>query len=163
MQQKNENAEKLKELVEDIKMAMLVTINENHELKARPMSTAQVDDEGNLWFFTNEFSGKVKEVSLNHEVMLNYSSPSVNSYLTIKGNAMLVNDDAKIKELWNPVYKAWFPKGEGDPAIILLKVTPAEAEYWDGSSSKIVVAVQLLKALVTGKEYDAGEHGTITM
>ena len=163
MQQKNEDIQKLKSLVEDIKMAMLVTANADNELKARPMGTAEVDEDGNIWFFTNEFSEKVKEISFNNEVMVNYASPSANSYVAINGNASLVNDPAKVKKLWNPLYKVWFPKGEDDPAIILLKVAPSYIEYWDGSGSKIVVAVQMLKALVTGKGFKGGEHGTIAV
>ena len=48
MQQKNEDIEKLKNLIDDIKMAMLVTANADNELKARPMGTAEVDEEGNV-------------------------------------------------------------------------------------------------------------------
>lgn len=163
MQPENENVEKLRSLVDDIKMAMLVTANADNEMKARPMATAEIDEEGNAWFFTNEFSEKVNEITLNNEVMVNYNSPSANSYIAINGIASLVNDLAKVKAWWNPVYKIWFPKGEEDPAIILLKVIPTYIEYWDGSGNKIVVAIQMLKALVTGQEFKGSEHGTITV
>jgi general stress protein 26 len=57
--------------------------------------------------------------------------------------------------------KAWFPDGVDDPRLILLKVTPETAEYWDGTSSKIVLAFSLLKAIVTGDQPDAGKHDKI--
>jgi general stress protein 26 len=42
-----------------------------------------------------------------------------------------------MKELWNPIMKAWFPEGLHDPKILLVKAEPEEVEYWDNSSSKI--------------------------
>ncbi|RZL13380.1 MAG: pyridoxamine 5'-phosphate oxidase, partial [Pedobacter sp.] len=31
-------------------------------------------------------------------------------------------------------------------------------EYWDSDSSKLVVAFNMLKAIVTGEQYDEGKH-----
>lgn len=57
--------------------------------------------------------------------------------------------------------KAWFPEGSEDPNLILIKVKPVVAEYWDSTSSKMVVAFNMLKAIVTGEEYDEGHHDKI--
>ena len=155
-----ESLKKLKDLVADVKIAMLCTSHNGH-LRSRPMSTAQFDDEGNLWFFTNEHSGKADEVAGDHEICLAYSSPSKNTYVSISGNAQIVNDWVKMKELYNPAIKAWFPKGLDDPDLELLKVIPFKAEYWDSSSSKMVLLFQMAKAIVTGEKYHEGQHGKI--
>ena len=155
-----ESLKKLKELVDEVKIAMLCTSQKDH-LRSRPMSTAQFDDEGNLWFFTNEHSGKADELQVNHQICLSYSLPSKNSYISISGDARIVNDWAKMKELYNPAIKAWFPKGLDDPELALLKVTPHQAEYWDSSSSKMVILYQMAKAIFTGHKYHDGEHGTV--
>ena len=159
-QSQNENFTKITELIEDVRINIFVTMDTNGPLRGRPMSTVKVDEEG-IWFFTNEYSGKSKEISHNNEVFLSYSSPSKNSYVALNGVASLVNDREKIEELWNPAMKAWFPEGLDDPKIQLIKVTPSSAEYWDSSSNKIVIAYNMLKAAVTGEEYDEGEHGTV--
>ncbi|WP_299291477.1 pyridoxamine 5'-phosphate oxidase family protein [uncultured Mucilaginibacter sp.] len=153
----------LKDKIEDVRIAMLVTVNQNHEIHARPMGTAKVDDEGNIWFFTNEYSSKVDEVSHENKVVVTYSNPSNNTYLSIKGTASLVDDKEKMKELWNPIIKAFFPDGIDDPKLTLLKVDTQEAEYWDSNSSKMVVGFQMLKAIVTGGRYDQGDHGKIQL
>ena len=140
MQQNIENIEKLKGLVNTIGIAMLVTVNSANELKARPMSTADIDTEGNIWFFTDVFSDKTAEILFNNEVIINYAAPALTKYISIYGNASLVNDVDQIKELWSPAFKAWFPEGETDDAVILLKVTPSHIEYWDGGSSNIIVS-----------------------
>ena len=157
-----ESIKKLKELVDEVRIAMLCT-SQDDQLRSRPMSTAQFDDEGNIWFFTNEHSGKADEVSESHQICLAYSSPSKNSYISISGSARIVNDWAKMKELYNPAIKAWFPEGLDDPNLALLKVTPSEAEYWDSSSSKMVTLFQMAKAIVTGEKYDEGQHGKIEL
>lgn len=161
----NDNKEsltKLKELVDEVRIAMLCTSQGDH-LRSRPMSTAQFDDEGNIWFFTNEHSGKSDELSANHQICLAYSNPSKNSYISISGDARIVNDWTKMKELYNPAIKAWFPQGLDDPNLALLKVTPSQAEYWDSSSSKMVTLFQMAKAIVTGEKYNEGQHGKIEM
>ena len=68
-----------------------------------------------------------------------------------------------MKELWSSILKAWFPLGLNDPDIILIKVTPNEVNYWDSSSSTMVVLFNMLKAIATGKEYEEGEHGKINL
>ena len=155
-----ESLKKLKELVNEVKIAMLCTSQSDH-LRSRPMSTAQFDDEGNIWFFTNEHSGKADELSRDHQICLAYSSPSKNSYISISGDARIVNDWVKMKELYNPAIKAWFPQGLDDPNLALLKVTPLQAEYWDSSSSKMITLLQMAKAIATGEKYNEGQHGKI--
>ncbi len=153
----------LKDKVEDVRIAMLVTVNQNHEIHSRPMGTVDVDEEGDIWFFTNEFSPKVAEVSHENKVLLTYSHPGNNTYLSIKGTASIVEDREKMKKLWNPIIKAFFPDGLDDPKLTLLKVTTAEAEYWDSNSSKMIVGFQMLKAAITGERYDQGDHGKIEL
>ena len=161
----NNNQEKLlkiKELVAEVKIAMLCTRDDN-KFRSRPMSTAQFDDEGNIWFFTNEFSAKADEIEANHQVCLAYSSPSKNTYISINGTAVVVNDGTKMKELYNPILKAWFPEGLDDPKLALLKVIPEGAEYWDSSSSKMVILFGMAKAIIKGEKFDAGDHGKVSL
>jgi general stress protein 26 len=139
MQQNIKIVDELKSLVNNIGIAMLVTINAAKELMSRPMSTADIDTEGNIWFFTDEFSDKAAEISFNNEVMINYAAPTLKKYISIYGIASLVKDIDQIKDLWNPAFKAWFPDSETNDIVILLKVTPSRIEYWDGGCNKIIV------------------------
>lgn len=157
-----ENIDKLKELVKDVRTAMLCTRHEDH-IHSRPMGTADIDDEGNIWFFTNEFSGKANQIEQEPKVCLAYSHPGKSTYVSILGDAEIVEDKAKMKELWNPLIKAWFPEGLDDPKLALLKVNPYEAEYWDASSSKMVNFFKIAVAAVSGGKTDVGEHGKISL
>ena len=161
--EQKQNIEKYKALVDEIKIASLVTNTEKDGLRGRPMSTAAVDADGSIWFFTNQFTEKVEEINSNDSVLLTYTSLSANAYVMINGSAEVVYDRGKMQSLWNPALKAWFPEGLDDPQMKLLKVDPKEVEYWNGSSSKVVFAFQVLKAMVKGETYKDGEHDKISM
>ncbi len=160
--EESENLNKLRALIKNISIAMLSSIKDGH-IHSRPMATSEIDQEGIIWFFTKDNSGKIDEIEKNNSVTLNYTNISTNTYVTIIGKVELTEDKGKIEELWNPLLKAWFPKGSKDPEIGLLKFTPQNVEYWDGSSSKMVVLVNTIKAALTGKGYDAGEHDSFTL
>ncbi len=158
-----EAVEKFKKLVNDVNVCMFTTINDNLDLFSRPMVTAEVDDEGNAWFFTNEFSEKIHEISRDNNVYLIYSNPKTNTYVTVKGTCTVVVDRAKINELWTPTLKAWFPEGSDDPKLCLLKVITEDAHYWNHSSSKMSVFFSMLKAIAKKEKIESGEIGKLNL
>ncbi|GGH05387.1 pyridoxamine 5'-phosphate oxidase family protein [Mucilaginibacter phyllosphaerae] len=160
---KTESLKYFKDKVNEVKTAMLTTYTPEKGFHSRPMGTADVDNEGNIWFFTNEYSPKASEISVENTVSLTYSDVKNHTYLSVVAEAELVDDKAKMKELWNPFIQAFFPEGVDDPKLILLKVKPTDAEYWDSSSSSMVVLFNMLKAVVGGKQYDEGKHGKIDL
>ncbi len=162
-QSKTESLKYFRDEINEVKTAMLTTYNSERGFSSRPMGTADVDAEGNIWFFTNEYSAKASEISVENTISLTYSDPKNHTYLSIIGEAEFVDDKAKMKELWNPFVKAFFPEGLDDPKLTLLKITPTDAEYWDSDSSSMVVLFNVLKSAVTGKRYDEGKHGKIDL
>lgn len=160
----NQNIEKLIEMVKDVRICMLITNEKKAEnLSGRPMSIAKIDDDGTMWFFTKESSYKVNEIEESKKVSIAITNESTNNYLMINGTATLTSDKTKMAALWNSIMKAWFPLGLDDPDMALIKVVPNEVNYWDSSSNKMVVLFNMLKAIVTGKEYDEGEQGKISL
>jgi general stress protein 26 len=153
------DVEKLRDLIKGISFAMLTTVDEDGSLRSRPMQTQEAEFNGELWFFTSASSAKVDEVQSDQRVNVSYSDPDDNRYVSLSGTASLVRDREKIKELWKPVLKAWFPDGLEDPDLALLRVKVEKAEYWDSPSSKMVQLAGFLKALATGQRLDyAGEN-----
>ena len=151
--------EKLCEMIKDIDFCMLTTVDENDELHSRPMSlNGDVDEEGNLWFFTSSNSHKAGEIERTPNVNVSFVDTSDQRYVSISGTAQLIHGRDKIKELWKPVLKAWFPDGPDQPDVVLLKVKMTKAEYWDGPSSTISQAVSFVSAILTGKQVELGEN-----
>lgn len=142
---------KLGELIEDIKIAMLTTVEEDGSLRSRPMGTQQVEFDGDLWFFTAASAPKVGEVQRERQVNVSYADAGSQRYVSVSGSAQLVRDRPKIEQLWNPIFRAWFPQGLEDPDLALLKVSVERAEYWDAPSGKLVQLYGFVKALATGQ------------
>jgi general stress protein 26 len=155
-----QNIQKLGELIEGIDVAMLTTVCPDGSFHTRPMGTQKAPFDGVLWFFTGEHSPKVGELQTNSRVSLGYAEPSHNRYVAVSGRGEIVHDRALAERLWNPIYKAWFPKGLEDPELAILKVTVEKAEFWDAHSSKIVQLIGFAKAIATGHPYRPGpdEH-----
>jgi general stress protein 26 len=149
-------------MLEDIDFAMLATIA-GGKFRSRPMSTQEMDENGDLWFFTSDDTHKVEEIEADDRVLVAYSKPEDNTFVSVFGRAQIVRDRDKIEELWSPIYKAWFPEGLDDPKICLLKISVEEAEYWDSPNSKLVQLAGFVKALVTGQEADGGDYGKINL
>src|SRR5688500_9548991 len=151
--------EKLREMIKAIDLCMLTTVDESDELHSRPMSlNGDVDEEGNLWFFTSSQSHKASEIERTPNVNISFIDTGDQRYVSISGVAQLLQDKQKIKELWKPVLKAWFPDGPEQPDVALLKVKMTKAEYWDGPSSTISQAVSFVSAIITGKQVELGEN-----
>ena len=65
----NQAIEKLKSLAEDIRFCMYTTI-EDDRIVSRPMTTLDIDAEGNVWFFTSRQTGLVKDTHRGDPVTL---------------------------------------------------------------------------------------------
>jgi general stress protein 26 len=154
--------EKIKELVSRSRVGMLGTLEEG-VMRFRPMSHVDIDDEGKIWFFTSRDSWKAEDIQRNPTVQLVYINESDSLYLTIDGIASLVENQQRMRELFNPFVKAWFPKGLNEPSLALLVVNPMELEYWSNDDGKVLTYMKMLAAAVSGSQPSMGEHGKLTM
>lgn len=159
----HDSREKVWEMIKDIKVAMMVTMDAEGHHFARPMVAQQPDEHHDLWFFTSLNSPKVEEIKAHPEVLLSYADIGGNTYVSVSGEAAVVQDRAKIDELWSESLKAWWPEGKDDPNLTLICVTPKSAEYWDGPASMVVQAFGYLKARMTGEPEKMGENRTVRL
>jgi general stress protein 26 len=133
-----ENVRKLADLIRGCKVAMLTTLADDDTLRSRPMATLDVEFDGTLWFFTEASSAKVAEVAHDRQVNVSYCNPERGRYVSLSGAGRLVDDPGRIRALWRPVLKTWFPKGPDDPDLALLRVDVLLAEYWNGPASDMI-------------------------
>lgn len=126
---------RLGDMIQDIHVAMLTTALPDGTLRSRPMATQTTRFEGDLWFFTRVSSAKVDELERNPHVNVSYISPFGERYVSVSGRVSLVTDRTWIKKLWRPSLKLWFPQGEEDLDLALLRVKVDEAEYWDSNAN----------------------------
>ena len=148
--------------IRDIKFAMLTTESESGFLHSRPMATLEATEAGAFWFFTGKSSLKVREIYHDHRVNLAYIGGDNDTFVSVAGEAHIIEDHAKAKALWNPFMKAWFPQGVDDPDLALLRVDVDEAEYWDVASKKMTTLIRFARSLVgAGSPDESTGHGRI--
>jgi general stress protein 26 len=159
MDERVKDIEQVGDLIRGIRVAMLTTVDGDGELHSRPMATQDVDFDGTLWFFTAADSEKAAELERDARVNVSYADEDRSRYVSLSGSARLVRDRERIRELWKPFLKAWFPKGLDDPELALLEVTVTAGEYWDAPSSRLVRLAGLVKGAPTGTGMRGAEHG----
>jgi len=157
---------KLWDLIKDIRFAMFTTRHGNGHLHSRPMTTqnSSLDEDANLWFFMSLKGDPVADLLADSTVNVVYADPGADSYVSVSGNAAVVEDMAKKEQLWSKLAQAWFPGGAADPDLALVCVKITHANYWDVKESKLVQLYQMAKAAITGKPpTDLGEHAEVRM
>ena len=143
------------------RIAMLTTEDEGH-LVSRPMASLARPDEGKIYFVTRK-DAKVGEIGGSAPVNLGYADTHKNTYLSVSGTAHTSQDRDKLREIWNPNVEAWIPEGPDADDVALITVEPADAKLWDSTSSNLIYAGKVLKALVTQSPPDTGKIVEVTL
>lgn len=157
---------RLWEMVRDIRFAMLTTHHSNGHLHSRPVTTqnSELDDTDNIWFFMSRSGEPVADLTADPVVNVAYADPGADSYVSVSGTAMVVEDMAKKQQLWSKMAEAWFPGGVDDPDLALVRVKITHADYWDVRDNKLVQLYKMAKASVTGERpQNLGEHALVRM
>jgi general stress protein 26 len=147
----HQGAEKLYALIDDIRICMMTTNDEEGRLYSRPMYALEPDASGHILFFTKISSSKMGEVKQNSRVNLAFSHPGKHHYVSVSGRAQIIRDRQSILEKWSEPMRAWFPEGSDDPELTLIRVHPETGEYWDSPSGAMMYLYGYAKAVLTGK------------
>ncbi len=149
---------KLGELIEDMSVAMLTSLNESDSMDSKPMSPLEMDSEGAIWFFTELNTSKTANLSTAN---LAFSDSSNGTYVSLSGRGEIHKNSGDIHRLWTVFAKPWFPDGPDSPNLALLKFIPNAAEYWDAPHSKTIRLFSIAASIVMGKPVNMGDHDII--
>jgi general stress protein 26 len=108
---------KIADIISGIHFAVLTTLEPDGTLHSRPMTTQQVEFDGDLWFFTNSDSPKAWETNQHRQVNVASADPGKGKYFSASGTATLSYDRAKMKELWNLLTRYSFRKVWKTPTL----------------------------------------------
>ncbi|WP_433220974.1 pyridoxamine 5'-phosphate oxidase family protein [Dactylosporangium sp. CS-047395] len=128
---------KVIELVGRAQSAMLTTMTAAGDHVSRPMAVQETEFDGDLWFFADGDSDKVRQIQAEPRVNVSLSNDKKSEWTSIAGTAEIVHDPAKAEQLWSKPLEAWFPDGPRSPGLALIKVHADTAEFWDAPTSKV--------------------------
>jgi len=157
----DDQTRKVAELIKGERFGFLTTITMDGRLTSRPMTLQEVEFDGDLWFFAERDSHPVEHVAASPQV--NVGVGSGGTWVSLTGDAVVVDDVAKKRELWNSGVEAWFPQGPDDAGVVLLKVVADSAEYWDSPGGRLATAFSFVKAKVTGERIEGGENEKVDL
>ncbi|MGA8076002.1 MAG: pyridoxamine 5'-phosphate oxidase family protein [Xanthobacteraceae bacterium] len=148
------------DLMKKISICMFATWD-GRELHARPMGAYVRREDDAVYFLSDARRHKDDEISRYSKVCLAFTDTGGQDYVSLSGHAEVSNDRGKIRELWGTPAKAWWDSAD-DPNIRVLKVTPAEAEYWD-APGKTVAYIKMAAAAMSGHRPDMGDNRKVGM
>ena len=165
----DEKLQKLHALIEEIETAMFTTRRPDGRLVSRPMATQKHAEGADLWFVTWRGAAKVDEVRNDPQVNLAYFKDRTKEWVSVSGRARVVDDRAKIAELYRPDWRAWFGDEGGqhdgtadDPRMILIAVDVEMAMFLEVNKPQPVVLFEIVKGMVTGNPPKVGEPQQVT-
>ena len=151
----------LNELIQDIEIAMLTTRRPDGRLVSRPMATQKPQPDADLWFVTDRDAHKLDEIAAEPQVNVAYYNNQTREWVSVSGRARISHDRARIRELYQPDWKIWFPDeggerdgGPDDPRLTLLLIDVESAVYAVSTKSRAGALVEMAKSFATGGEPD---------
>ena len=149
-------------IIQNERIAMLTTEDEEGRLVSRPMATLARPDEHRIYFVTR-VDAKVGEIGGSAQVNLGFSNTHNSTYLSVSGIARTSQDRDKLHELWSMFVEAWLPQGPDAPDVALVTVEPDHAKLWDSTSSSLIHAGKVLKAFATQRPPSGGTIKDVSM
>lgn len=120
----------LSRLMRKMDFCMLVTQAARGGLNSRPMSNNRdVNFKGDVYFFTNGKTQKVRDIAANPQVSLNFEGGK-GLFISVKGKAKLIKDKETFAEHWVDDLGRWFKKGIDTPGLTLIHVKGSKLRYW---------------------------------
>ena len=156
--------EKFYETVDGLAAAMMTTRRPDGHLQSRPMANQKRAAGADLWFVTTEGTSKLDDLAHDSHVNLAYYTDRNGEWVSVSGTAAISRDRARIRELYAPDWKLWFPS-EGDPRhgtaedprMVLIGVTVHAAVFLEINKPRPVLLFEAVKGWVTGTEPKLGE------
>jgi general stress protein 26 len=152
-------------LIDGIEIAMMTTRRPDGSLVTRPMATQQQEPDADLWFVTSIETHKVDELEADPHISLGYYDDGTKEWVSVSGTARITQDRDKIRELYQPDWKAWFEDEGGerdgspdDPRLALIFVDAHTVHYFKSKHSKPVTLLEIAKGIVTGTQPDLGRE-----
>lgn len=150
---------KLIDLLQEHPIGMLTTFG-NEGPRSVPMSRQEIEPTAELWFISARDTAHTRAIQEDPRVSLTFSARD--AWVATYGHAEVVDDTAKLRDLWTTFAEAWLPGGPEDPNAVLIRVDLESGEYWDSPGGKVASLLSFAKAKLTGDTYD-GDHGAVEL
>ena len=133
---KSAEIKKVAKMMRNLDFCMMTTQSPDG-MRARPMSNnGEVEFDGDVWFFSAADARKIDDIMRDPQVHLGYADTENFVFISMTGEASIVRDREKKRELWIEDLERWFEGPDSDD-VVLVKVTPQSIAYWGEDEGEI--------------------------
>lgn len=115
-----------REIMQTARYCALITLDASGQPQARAMDAFPPEEDMGVWFGTNPKSRKVQQIRKDPRVTLYYYDSQGPGYVTITGEASVVDDSLETATRWKEGWEAFYPNRE--TGYVLVKVMPERLE-----------------------------------
>jgi len=149
--------QELLDLLAEFDTAMLIGVEPDGTLRARPMGLQQERlSDCDVWFVTADDTHKTDEIDRNRHVNVCCFRTRDRAYISISASAHVERSPAEVRRLWQPDWKLWFgDEKPEDGGIVLLKLDVERAEYWEPEGGRLRVLYAMAKGYLSDEPAEA--------
>ncbi|WGM38946.1 pyridoxamine 5'-phosphate oxidase family protein [Caulobacter sp. NIBR1757] len=130
----------------------------------QPMTAFTVPGDGEIWFFTRAETDLARDASHGaRQVMFIVQSKDKDFQACIDGEMTVEMDRARIARWWSPMVAAWYPDGQDDPDLRLLRVKCHDARVWISDAGPVKYLWEVARANATHSTPDLGGRADVTL
>lgn len=115
-----------KDIIKSSYYCTLITIDEDGQPRARIMEPLEPDNNFEIWLATNPKSRKIKQIDNNSKATINYFNKADLSYISLMGNAFIVDDNEIKAQKWKQGWEKFYKNQKED--YILIRFIPQTLE-----------------------------------
>lgn len=116
------------ELMRSAGYCALVTMDAAGQPQARAMDPFPPEEDMTVWLGTHAGTRKVDQIRRNPKVTLFYLEPSGRGYVTLIGDAEMVDDPAEKAQRWKEAWQPFYRDGNRGEDYLLIRVRPRRLE-----------------------------------
>ena len=133
--------EELLALLAEFDTAMLVGIEADGTLRARPMGLQHERlADCDLWFVSADDTHKTDEIDRHHQVNVCCLRTRDRAYVSLSARARIDRNAHETRRLWQPTWRLWLGDEQPeDGGIVLIKLEVERAEYWEPEGGRLRV------------------------
>ena len=116
-----------------------------------------------IWFFTKKDTDLVRQTGASHDAMVCIMAKDMEFQACIHGVLTEDIDRAKMEQFWSPYVSAWYPEGQADPELTMVRLDPREARVWVSRRGPISYPLAIAKANATHSVPDISGKQDVTL
>ncbi len=113
-------------IINDSKSCVFTTLDLNNNPVSRLMDPHVYNNDFEIYLITNPKSRKVSHLLNNDRISLNFISKDADSYVSINGTAVLINELSQKNKYWKSSWTPYYKDLENDCVLIKINIKSLE-------------------------------------